>query len=170
MNHSEIRAIFEKKISYALESIKNAKNGDKLTILATVTYVDDKLTEKQTYNGRDNTSIVATATVYVKDCETDEDPSYILSLLADIKSGVAKNPAELENELKSFDEELARFLSELSSSDDVSELIRREDERIDEEGAKMVAELEASIAKMKKAGLIGGIVLFAVLLLFTLLK
>ena len=170
MNHSEIRALFEKKISDALDLIKNAKNGDLLSISTSVSYIDDKLTEKQSYNGYDNTSIVATATVYVKGEDTDEDPSYVISLLADIKNGVAKNPAELANELQSFDTELARFLSELSSSENVSELIRREDERINEEGAKMAAKLEESLAKMKKAGIIGVIVIFAVLLLFTLLK
>ena len=170
MNHSDIRALFEKKISDALSSIKNAKNGDLLSVKASINYVDDKLVEKQTYNGRDNTSIVAAATVYAKGADTDEDPSYTISLLADIKNGSAKNPAELAGELENFDNELARFLSELSSAESVSELIRREDEKINEEGAKMVAELEESLAKMKKAGIIGAIVIFAVLLLFSLLK
>ena len=170
MNHSDIRALFEKKMSDALDTIKNTKNGDLLSIKASIAYVDDKLVEKQTYNGRDNTSIVASATIYVKGADTDEDPSYSISLLADLKNGTAKNPGELEAELISFDNELARFLSELSSSDDVSELIRREDEKINETGAKMVAELEESLAKMKKAGIIGAIVLFGVFLLFSLLK
>lgn len=170
MNHSDIKVLFERKISEALTSIKNAKNGDLLSITTALTYVDDKLVEKKSYNGHDNTSIVASATVYAKGQETDEDPSYTISLLADLKNGAAKNPAELAGELESFDNELARFLSELSSTENVKELIRLEDEKINEEGAKMVAELEESIAKMKKVGIIGGIVIFSILLLFTLLK
>ena len=170
MNHSDIKTLFEKKISDAINSIKNAKNGDLLSISTSLAYVDDKLVEKQSYNGHDNTSIVASATVYAKGEDTDEDPSYTISLLADLKNGTAKNPAELACELESFDKELARFLSELSSAESVTELILREDERINEEGAKMVAELEESIAKMKKVGIIGGIVIFSILLLFTLLK
>ena len=170
MTHSDIRALFERKIIEAQDLIKNTKNGDLVSVSTALTYVNDKLVEKQTYNGQESTSLVASATVYVKGQDSDEDPSYTISLLADLRSGNAKDPTELAGELESFDKELARFLSELSSTESVTELIRREDEKINEEGAKMVAELEESIAKMKKVGIIGGIIIFSILLLFTLLK
>lgn len=169
MNHSEIRELFEKKIRDALDSIKKAKNGDMLSIRTSFSYVDDKLIEKQEYNGRDNTSLVASITAFTKERDSDEDPSYTISLLCDLKNGLAKNPAELEEELKSFDNELARFLTELSSCDDLLDFITREDEKITLEGEKMVAKLEASLKKMKKAGIIGGIVLLGIILLLRLL-
>ena len=169
MNHSEIRELFENKISNALNSIKNAKNGDALSLNVSFSYVDDKLTEKQSYNGRDNTSLVASITAFSKGHDSDEDPSYTISLLSDLKCGEVKNPAELEEELLNFEEELERFLSELSSCEDVLAFITNEDEKITAEGEKMVAELEASLKKMKKAGIIGGIVLLGILLLIKLI-
>lgn len=170
MNHSEIRKLFEERLYNACDAMKNAKNGDKLSIKPSICYVNDKLVEKQDYNGTDNTSIVATAMVFVKGADSDEDPAYEISLLADLKGGIAKNPEELHAEIENFDTELERFLSALSSSENVSELIRSEDERINLEGEKMVADLEASLAKMKKAGMIGGIVLLAIIVLFAVLK
>ena len=170
MNHYEIRELFEKKLTEASDAIINSKNGDKLSISKSISYIDDKLVEKQSYNGKEDTSIVASALIFEKGTNSDEDPSYEISLLADLKGGFVKNPAELEKELKNFDTELERFLYALSESEDVSAFIKAEDERISREGEKMVAELEASLAKMKKAGIIGGIVLFGILLLFTLLK
>ena len=72
MKHSEIKELFEKKIKDAHERIRNAKNGDMLSIRISLSYIDDKLVEKQTYNGYDNTSIVASMVIFEKDHESDE--------------------------------------------------------------------------------------------------
>lgn len=170
MNHSDIRELFEKRLNDACDAIRSAKNGSELIIKPSISYIDDKLQEKQTYNGYDSTSIVATAVIFEKNHASDEDPSYEISLLCDLKSGVAKNPLELEKELQNFDCELERFLTSLSSSENVFSLIKEEDDKINREGQKMVAELEASLAKMKKIGIIGGIIVLGALLIFTLIK
>lgn len=169
MNHFEIREIFEKKINSALDSITDAKNGDMLVLNSSLSYVDDKLIENHEYNGRDNTSLVASITAFAKGHESDEDPSYTISLLCDLRYGVVKNLVELEEELTNFDNELARFLSALSSCDTVLGLITEEDEKITLEGEKMAAKLEASLKKMKKAGIIGVAVLISIVLLIKLL-
>ena len=170
MNHSEIRRLFEKKINEACDTIKSSKNGDMLSAKISLSYINDSLAEKQDYNGRDNTSLVATAVFYEKNHESDEDPAYEISLLCDLKGGEVKNPTELAQELESFDKELARFTSLLSSSEDVFKLITDEDQRITLEGKKMVSEMESSLKKMKRIGIILGIGLLAILLAFTLIK
>ena len=168
MNHSEVRSIFEKKLNEACETIKNTKNADMIVIKPSISYINDKLVEKQTYNGYDNTSLVATAVIFEKNHESDEDPSYEISLLCDLKGGFVRNLAELKNEIDNFDAELERFLKELSSSDDVYDFIKKEDERISSEGEKIVADLEASLSKMKKIGIGVAAVIIGVLLLLKL--
>jgi len=170
MNHSEIRELFEKKLKEACDTIRETKNGDQLSITKYVSYIDDKLVEKQDYNGKSDTSIVVSAMIFEKGKDSEEDPSYEISLLCDLHYGNVKNPEELQRELQSFDEELERFLAALSSCESVSSFIREEDERLSSEGKKVLAEMEASIAKMKKFGFIGVIVLLGIVLLFTLLK
>lgn len=170
MTHSEIRKVFEKKMNEAVASIKSAKNGDKLSINTSLSYIDDNLVGKSEYNGRSNTSLVVSCEIFAKGYESEEDPAYEISLLCDLKNGEAKNPTDFVKELENFDTELARFLGELSSADDVRELIRKEDERITNVGVKMVANMEASLKKMKKVGIIGAIILVALLIAFNLAK
>lgn len=170
MTHSEIKAICEKKIAEAVSAIKNAKNGELLTINTSLSYIDDSFVEKSGYNGKDNTSIVVSAQIYAKGHEGEEEPSYEISLLCDLKNGEARNPAEFVTELENFEKELERFISELSSADDVRELIRKEDERISLEGEKMAERLQTTLKKMKKVGFIGAIILVAILLALTLVK
>ena len=170
MTHTEIRKVFEKKMNEAVASIKNAKNGDKLSINTSLSYIDDHLVGRSEYNGRLNTSLVVSCEIFAKGYESEEDPAYEISLLCDLKNGEAKNPAEFVKELENFDKELARFLGDLSSSDDVRELIRKEDERITGIGEKMVADMEASIKKMKKIGIIGAVIILGLLVALRLIK
>ena len=51
MTHSEIKAVFEKKIADALVAIKSAKNGDMLSINTSLSYIDDNMVERPDYNG-----------------------------------------------------------------------------------------------------------------------
>ncbi len=170
MNYLEVKDLFEKKMQEACDSIKNAVNGDKIDIQTNFYYVDDKLVEKQTYNGKEKTSLVVSATVFIKGATSEEDPSYEISLLCDINGGEVSDPMLLEDELNNFDAELTRFTTALESAPDVEALIREENERIDLEGDKMAEELEATLAKMKKIGFIGGLIIFGSLFIFRIIK
>ena len=170
MNHSEIKKLFEEKIDKACAEIKNTKNGDMLQISKFSRYVDDNLVEKNDYDGKSSTSIVVSAEIHAKGFDDEESPSYILSLLCDVKGGEAKNPAELVKELENFEIELQRFIKELSSCESVVRLIQEEDERITAEGEKIVAKANESIAKMKKIGIIGIAILAVVLIVSAIIK
>ena len=170
MNYLEVKDLFEKKMQEACDAIKNAANGDKLDIQTNVYYVNDKLIEKPTYNGKDKTSLVVSATVFAKGATNEEDPSYEISLLCDLNGGEVSDPMLLDDELNGFDSELTRFTTALESASDVNAFIREENDKIDLEGDKMVEELEATIAKMKRIGFIGGLIIFGSLLIFRIIK
>lgn len=170
MNHFEIKEFFEEKMKAACDAIKNAKNGDKLDIQTSTSYVNDKLVEKTEYNGKDNTSLVVSAMIFAKGACGDEDPSYEISLLCDLRGGAVVDPMQLEDEVSTFDAELQRFIAALEESDDVAALINAENEKINLEGDRMVADLEAKLEKMKKIGFIGGLIIFGALLIFMIIK
>ena len=170
MTHIEVKAEFERKIEAAKERILASKHGNLLSAKSFLYYINDKLEEKDTYDEKEEISLVNSLLVFVCGAESDEDASYEISLLVDLKSGEVRNPDALENEFKAFDEELERFLAQASEAESAKALIQAEHERIDEAGKKIIAEVEASIAKLKKIGIIGGIVLLGFLIITMLIK
>ena len=157
MTHTEAKALIEEKINAAKELIENAKNGADLSILTTLGYYDDDLNEFESYNEREQLSVIGDIEIRLPSRDGDEDPFVSIGILCDLNRGEVKSDEALNDKLETFDSDIENFIKGLSNAESAEEFLTAESDRLNAEGEKLLKELEEKIAKLNKFMKIGTI-------------
>ncbi len=170
MTQLEAKELFESKLSETKAMLERAKNGDKLSIETSVTYMNERYDESPEFIQGKSTSMLANLRVRAAGHLEDEDPEFYYTIAAELKGNEILQPSKLESEYLDFDSRVMEFSKKLEASDNVEALIDSECAEIEKEGKELVAKMEASLNALKKRGVIAVGAVLAILALIFIIK
>lgn len=166
MTYTEAWELAERKLDEVNQIIVKTKNSDKIKVETTLSYMDDDLNEYSEYVEEKNISLVGSISVRDINTNGDDSPEYNAAFLVDIKGGETEHENALSDELSEFDNEIGRFITKLSSAENIEELIKEENELREKEGEEIIAKFEKQLDNLKKYAIIGiaGVALLAIII------
>lgn len=167
MTYTEVWELSKEKLKQTEELILKTKNSDKVSISTELSYIDDDLNTYSEYTEKDNLSIVGSVCVKSND---DDFSEYNAAFLFDIEKGKIIAKDETENEFSDFENEIQRFITKLSATEDVNALIQEENDLREKEGEELIANFEKQLDNLKKYAIIGVATIALLALVIALIK
>ena len=167
MTREELLELISPQMTEAKKKLELSPNAPYIFVENSITYMGSDFEEHEEYNEHDDTTLLASVTVCIRDKYEENDPTVSFCMAFELKHSTVMDPGSLEDELAAFTESVNTFSEKLDSAENSDELIRSEYERQEKESEELISAIEQQLGRFKRFCYfaIGGVILATVLAL-----
>ena len=164
MTREELLELISPQMTEAKKKLELSPNAPYIFVENSITYIGSDFEEHEEYNEHDDTALLASLTVCIRDRYGEDDPNVSFSMSFELKHSTVMDPGSLEDELAAFTESVNTFSEKLDSAENSDELIKSEYERQEKESEELISAIEQQLGRFKRFCYfaIGGVILAAV--------
>ena len=132
-----------------------------------ITYMGGDFEEHEEYNEHDDTALLASITVCIRDRYEEDDPTVSFCMSFELKHSTVMDPGSIEDEIAEFMKNVDDLSAKLDAAENSDEVIISEYKRQEQETLELIADVEKHLKKLKRFCYfaIGGILLAAIVAL-----
>ena len=148
----------------AKKKLELSQSAPYMFVENSITYMGGDFEEHEEYNEHEDTAMLASLTVCIRDRYGEDDPNVSFCMSFELKHSTVMDPGSIEDEIAAFMKNVDDLSAKLDTAENSDEVIMSEYKRQEEETLELIADVEKHLKKFRRFCYlaIGGVILAAV--------
>jgi hypothetical protein len=163
MTREELLELIAPQMTEAKKKLELSPNAPYIFVENSITYIGSDFEEHEEYNEHDDTALLASLTVCIRDRYGEDDPNVSFSMSFELKHSTVMDPGSIEDALSEFMKNVDELSAKLDAAENSDDVIISECKKQEEETLELIADMEKHFKKLRRFCYfaIGGVILAA---------